>query len=78
MEGQRKESDKGLGVRQVRVSGKMRGRDSRWSLPPLMWKRIAENTEELGQSVVRVRGSGEGEDLWLGRIGEEEEEEEGA
>lgn len=63
VEGQWKESDKGLGVRQVR----MRGRDSRWSLLPPMWKRIAENTEELGQSVVRVRGSGEGEDLRQGR-----------
>lgn len=65
---------KGLGVGQVRVYGEIRDRnsESRVTTTSKNWKRITENTKELGQRMLKAPEGGK--ELGLGRIGQEKEE----
>lgn len=69
---------KGSGVGQVRVYGEMRGRNSksRITTTSKSWKRITENTKEVGQRMLRACGGGGGRE-GLGRMGQENEEDTG-
>lgn len=53
MEGQREESDKGVGVGQVRIHGEIRDRnsESRVTATSKSWTRITESTKSWAEDV---------------------------